>query len=49
MTSQGDGTDSKLLEKLDHAVGKNEQFRKHFSTFAAGFVIEHYAGKVPLL
>mmetsp|Transcript_32792 Transcript_32792/g.99144 ORF Transcript_32792/g.99144 Transcript_32792/m.99144 type:complete len:771 (+) Transcript_32792:91-2403(+) len=40
--AKSDGADAKLLQKLNESVGGNE----HYTGFAAGFKIMHYAGQV---
>lgn len=43
MHAKGEGADQTLLQKLQGQVGSHE----HFSSWNRGFVIHHYAGKVP--
>ena len=42
VSTQGEGADQKLLDKLSEGVGGHE----HFKSFNGGFTIKHYAGDV---
>lgn len=43
MHAVGEGADQTLLQKLQMQIGTHE----HFNSWNQGFIIHHYAGKVP--